>query len=995
MGHRNSAQSLCRMLSKVLKGLLWRNLFSYLDDLLLVSQTADEHLELLETVLQRFRQHRLKLNAEKSEFAVKEIPFLGYKISEKGLSLDPTKLHALENYKKPTNKKELKQYLGFANFLKRAVKSFTLIAGPLYKLLRKNATFEWTDECERAFRGLNEAIKSADTIQLPDYSKPFIIETDSSINGTGSCLLQKGDNGKVHPIHFASFRFSQREQKQSITFQELLGCVMALKYFHKYIAYSKVILKTDHRPIVYLFKNAYTDSQISRMLTVFERYDLDIQFTPGRSNVVADYLSRAQTVAFKELSLEKLEHYADDMSFPMPTSEKHEQKSGQLTRLHLPKVLESEGLKSKFWQQDPVNTQITETEDAEFYHHNKNIPQSKPTTKQKQTNETDSQIHETEHTQSENPVEATSQIDKQFDNSWETEVSPTQAMLIKDQQKDTYFAPIYEYLDTGKLPNNDQKARFVAIESEFYEIKNGILYRLSLTQYAKNNSRLQYCVALPKQYVQTVLELHHKSGHYSNLKMFHHLRDKYYFPKMRKSIETYVTQCPECQQYKNPRQADRQYITPTNLPRMLERWSIDLKGPITSGSNFRYILVAIEHVSRYMELCPLIDCTTNTIMKAFYDNIILRFGKPSSIELDRASYFTSDTMKAVAKLLGCDLKYAYSYIHHSNGRCETMIRTVSSQLGKLCTENPSTWHTLLPSIAHAHNTYQNLATNFSPYFLMFGREYVDHFEATFQTQNQLSVPQSLQEVIVQIVKARDTALAMLKDTHEVYSKQITDRYTKKSKPVKFELLQPVYVKAFSYTQGTSKALTKRWLGPFYIREILQSHGAKLSQTVTGEILKTEFHLDLLKPAYARHVETDTQAISLENLDPQDVPRFRLEIADRPPSATNVKTDQHSSPLQSLTEVNEAQNKATENNTPEKTEHTAADNDSEVDNEQTQLLLKPVAKKYMNGSIWLLFPETTTYPAIWKHIKQCTLDRKFISTLPWYTRRGRLSGKKDT
>ena len=316
MGHKNSAQTLCRMLTKVLKGLIWRNVYCYLDDILLMSPTIPHHIELLKKVFQRFREHNLKLNAHKSEFCVSELAFLGYKISEKGLSLDPTKLDILKTYQQPTTKKEVKQYLGFVNFLRRSVPSFAIIATPLYKILRKDEKFQWTTECQKAFDDLNIAIQQAEPVQLPDYSKEFIIESDSSKLGVGCALLQRNANNRLVPIHFGSFRFNEREQKESITFQELLGCVMALKYFDKYIAYSKVILKTDHRPIVHLFSNYYTNSQISRFLTVFEKYDLHVMFTPGRTNLVADYLSRAHTIAFKELNLEKLQEYVDRMSFP-------------------------------------------------------------------------------------------------------------------------------------------------------------------------------------------------------------------------------------------------------------------------------------------------------------------------------------------------------------------------------------------------------------------------------------------------------------------------------------------------------------------------------------------------------------------------------------------------------------------------------------------------------------------------------------------------------
>ena len=147
----------------------------------------------------------------------------------------------------------MKQYLGFVNFLKRSIKSFSVTATPLYKLLKKDVKFMWTDECQIAFDKLKQAIIDVPPVQLPDYTKPFYVETDASASGIGACLLQPDDSNKLRPVHFASFRFNAREQKQSITFQELLACIMALKYFHKYIAYSPVIWRTDHRPrFIYL-----------------------------------------------------------------------------------------------------------------------------------------------------------------------------------------------------------------------------------------------------------------------------------------------------------------------------------------------------------------------------------------------------------------------------------------------------------------------------------------------------------------------------------------------------------------------------------------------------------------------------------------------------------------------------------------------------------------------------------------------------------------------
>ena len=119
-----------------------------------------------------------------------------------------------------------------------------------------------------------------------------------------------------------------------------------------------------------------------------------------------------------------------------------------------------------------------------------------------------------------------------------------------------------------------------------------------------------------------------------------------------------------------------------------------------------------------MELCPLLDCSTNSVMQAFYDNVVLRHGMPNCLRLDRASYFTSDSIKAVAKLLGCELKYSLSHIHISHGTAEAAVRTVASQLGKLCTENPSKWLELLKSVMHSHNTFAHLGTQMSPHLTL-------------------------------------------------------------------------------------------------------------------------------------------------------------------------------------------------------------------------------------------------------------------------------------
>ena len=733
--------------------------------------------------------------------------------------------------------------------------------------------------------------------------------------GVGCALLQRNTSNRLVPIHFGSFRFNEREQKESITFQELLGCVMALKYFDKYIAYSKVILKTDHRPIVHLFSNYYTNSQISRFLTVFEKYDLHVMFTPGRTNLVADYLSRAHTIAFKELNLEKLQEYVDRMSFPdtkpqiQTLQEKIRLKTVQHTNRFTP--LNETLTKPPLIQDTEIDTPITwhYNKPVKKNHTNKNRNATEQTTKRQDTQPTlqrDTHSHSPvliaqneETTPQENflttstdsntgsPVletpenlsiqneEKTQQTKVTHDISWQEEIDIPTNQLIIEQKSDKNLGAIYDHLKNKRLPENDQKARHVIIESEFYDLHRDVLYRYYT--YAKNNSHYKYCLALPQTFEETVIRYFHDKGHFAHWKMMTAIRQRYYFSRMRSKLEYFVKNCEVCQSYKNPRKEHKQFISETLLTEVFTRWNIDLKGPIFHrDNNYRYILVMIENTTRYMELAPLLDCTTNTIMEAFYDTIVLRHGPPKIIAINRASYFRSQQMQTVAKLLNCDFQYFYSHVHISAGKIESNIRLIASQLGKVCKDYPDKWHTIIPAVQQAHNIFPSLATNSSPHFLVYGREMTDHLQRLFDVETELTIPETTQGIVRQINASRDTAIEVLHQNHAEYSSHSSATYNRHLKPDKYELLQPVYLKTVNHDRSRSPALQKRWIGPYYIREFLGKTACRISRTINGEILKTPFHLNLLKPAYIRHIKEDlTPVLNLDNIDPQDIPRLQI------------------------------------------------------------------------------------------------------------------------
>lgn len=180
--------------------------FVYIDDIIIVSPTFDKHISLLKRVLNKLKMANLTINFEKSQFFRKELKYLGYIVDCNGLHADPIKTVAILNYKTPSNRKEVRRFLGTASWYRRFVPNFSSLAAPLNKLTsqgKKAPPFEWTTDAENSFKKLKECLVVAPVLSCPDYSLPFEVQTDASDFGIGAVLTQKF-NGEEKVIAYMS-----------------------------------------------------------------------------------------------------------------------------------------------------------------------------------------------------------------------------------------------------------------------------------------------------------------------------------------------------------------------------------------------------------------------------------------------------------------------------------------------------------------------------------------------------------------------------------------------------------------------------------------------------------------------------------------------------------------------------------------------------------------------------------------------------------------------
>lgn len=266
----------------------------YLDDILIFSKNEVEHEKHVREVLRRLREHQLFANPKKCDWHVKEVNFLGFYISENGIRMDEDKVNAVTAWETPKNVHDIQVFIGFANFYRRFIRQFSHLAKPLTSLLRKDVKFDWTNECEDAFRALKDAFTTAPILQHPNPQEQFWVETDSSDFARGAVLSQKGEDGLLHPVAFMSKSLAPAELNYDIYDKEMLAIVGSFKSWRVYLegCPKVVIVYSDHKNLEYFTTTKELSCRQARWSEFLSRFDFEIHYCPGSSAGKPDALSR-------------------------------------------------------------------------------------------------------------------------------------------------------------------------------------------------------------------------------------------------------------------------------------------------------------------------------------------------------------------------------------------------------------------------------------------------------------------------------------------------------------------------------------------------------------------------------------------------------------------------------------------------------------------------------------------------------------------------------
>jgi hypothetical protein len=219
------------------------------------------------------------------------VPFLGHIISNGGISVDPTKVKEIMEWRVPTTVTEIQSFLGLAGYYRKFIEGFSKIAKPMTSLLEKGREFKWDEKCQDSFDQLKKRLMSPLVLVMPDLQKGFDIYCDACGQGLGCVLMQE-----VHVIAYASRQLRKHELNYPTHDFKLAAVMHALKIWRHYIMGTKCQVYTDHKSLKYIFTQKYLNLRQRRWLELIKDYDLEIHYHPGKANLVADALSRKEHV---------------------------------------------------------------------------------------------------------------------------------------------------------------------------------------------------------------------------------------------------------------------------------------------------------------------------------------------------------------------------------------------------------------------------------------------------------------------------------------------------------------------------------------------------------------------------------------------------------------------------------------------------------------------------------------------------------------------------
>ncbi|CAF3164956.1 unnamed protein product [Rotaria sp. Silwood2] len=665
-GLKNSPPSFQRIMSNLLLPCK-KFCLVYLDDILIYSDSFVQHMDHLNQVLAILNKHKFQLNPQKCELAKMTIDYLGHTISIQGIKPLQERIEKILAIPQPTTLNQANAFIGAIGWYRKFIKDYAKVAAPILavtNLTKQNKyKFKWDTPQREAFTQLKTAITSEPLfLTYPDPNAPLMLATDASDYCIGGILYQE-INGERKNIYFYSQMLPKLQRKWPIIEKEALAIYYCVTRMKLYLQGREFIVQTDHCPLRNMHLKPSNNRRVDRISLILQQYNIkEIRHVSGKCNCIADYLTRYPRQTEDD----------DDFLEPdfgiIPAIE-NEKNKPQLNNnnLIIPNLISAVTTRA----QAKAKTNPQKSIDI---NHTSVI-----------TSSTDDQSQKV--------------VGHEFDVS----------IIAKAQKDDKLYQE--KLLEINKNPMNCS-----------YVVENGILYKIINRGIFK-----QKLIYVPSSMFQQLLKAYHDSpwaGHFGYRRTYFKIKDKYWWPNMKLTIQNYVRACMLCQRFNIDRTKPAGLLHSIESPQgPFQLIGIDYSGPfpVTPAGN-KYVLAITDYFTKWVIAIPLTNQTAQTTAEALYEHYICIYGVPSTILSDQGPHFNNQLMTAFTQLLGCHHIKSTPYHPQTNGAIERFNSTFERQVAKLTDQCINNWDLHLKSITFAYNTGRHNTTEFSPYQLQFGRD---------------------------------------------------------------------------------------------------------------------------------------------------------------------------------------------------------------------------------------------------------------------------------
>ena len=831
-GAINSSAEFSRCMSQLFSNTPFSSLCFFIDDLLMSSNTVEEHLRRLRFIFQRLEWGNLKCSPEKTKLMAREVTFVGHTLSEKGLQISDDKIKAISQLPAPVNVKTLQKFLGMVNYHRNHIKGFAQIAHPLYNLLKKETTFEWDISCQRSFDQLRNALTTAPILGIPDYTdkyESYEVVCDSSKVGHGATLSQ-WDGTRRRIIAYFSKSVPKHQQKLGATKLEMLGLLAALKHWRIYLHATKFVVKTDCHALLSL-KTIFRkeNSFMQRRLAELAGYDFVIKHISGASEEmkISDYLSRHGPfeVSTKDAKTQTTSDNGHSLENHCMSSKR--------------KKITSKSQSVQTVSLDKYRQEESESSSLDFNESDLNLDSSSD----ELYSEFDSEL---ENSLSPQEIKLGSEFDSESNldpPSGHIDPNTLHQILLQSEEKisipissadvkneyvnDKIITEVITWVSSGKKPSKINSARCHKETFHYWKnfnllsFKKGILYINRINPDTKEISKV---IVLPHTLVQRALYMYHNTlanCHPGAENSYEICSKKFYFYKMRNEFEMWVKACIVCNKTKQTRAFRKAPLRPIIYNHFNQAISVDLLEPSKSPTPRRNValLTITDMFTSYLVCVPVKSTSSEETIRNIIEHWFCRFGMCSTIHHDLGTNFTSKLFKAVLKVFQIKDKPGTSFHSQTQGKIESQNRRLNMCFRACLSDKDFKNYDLYAKyITFVLNSLKSVRTGYSAYFLVHGHEPVMPRDMFIQDnrleklkQGEVSTAESTAYELYRLM--RDTARKVIIKTKQ-RAQYMATQYDKKVKGPFFEKGEYCLV----LVNVPKHKFSEKWRGPYLITD---------------------------------------------------------------------------------------------------------------------------------------------------------------------------------